>query len=222
MTIRLFLFAAVVLGGVLMPTAPKADGATAILEDIVAKDAAFRPFDFLEPGQKIVLKSGETAVIGYLANCRRETIQGGTVVIGDTKSAVSAGRLRAEIVECDGGKMDLSPDYAAKSAVTVVRAPPTKGPSKHPPRPQLTVYSASPVVVPPRGADAVTFRRLDRPAQPLAVPIENGTADLAKRGAGLDPGGTYAVEAGDRTAVVLIDPLAEAGPGPVLSRLIRF
>lgn len=205
-----------------MPTAPRADGATAILEDIVAKDAAFQPFDFLEPGQKIVLKAGEMAVIGYLANCRRETVLGGTVVIGDMKSAVSAGRLRAEIVECDGGKMNLSPDYAAKSAVTVVRAPPTKGPTKRPPRPQLTVYSASPVVIPPRGADAVTFRRLDRPARPLAVPIENGTADLAKRGAGLVPGGTYAVEAGDRSAVVRIDPLAEAGSGPVLSRLIRF
>jgi hypothetical protein len=201
-------------------TAAFAGDPAAVVED-AGDNAPVELFEFLEPGRTITLANGSTVTIGYLKSCLRETITGGNVVIGTEKSAVTGGKVSAETVECDGGKMNIPPELAAKSATTVFRDAPTKRKDAPPPRPHLTVFSLTPLISVPKTETAIELRRLDASAPKLDVAAADGVADLAKQNTSLEPGGIYAVKAGKSQIIVKIDPLSGRG-GPVVSRLIRF
>ena len=194
---------------------------TAVVEDVGSDKVPVELFEFLDAGRTIALAKDLTVTIGYLESCRRETITGGNVVIGTRKSVVTGGKVSAETVECDGGKMNIPPELAAKSAVAVFRKVPSKGKTAEPPRPQFTVYSLTPLIAVPKSEKTVEFQRLDASAPKLEIRATNGLADLAKQNLALAPGGIYAVETANSRLIVKIDPLSEKN-GPVLSRLIRF
>ena len=199
----------------------RAANPAAVVEDVGSDKVPVELFEFLEPGRTIALANDLTVTLGYLKSCRRETITGGKVVIGAEKSVVTGGKVSAETVECDGGKMNIPPEMASKSAVAVFRNVPSKRNEAETPQPQLTVYSLTPLISVPKQEKTVELRRLDASAPKLDVRVTNGLADLGKQNLALEPGGIYAIEFANSRLIVKIDPLS-GQDGPVLSRLVRF
>lgn len=194
----------------------------AIVEDINAPGLKIGMFDQLEEGYTFSLETG-TIVIGYFRSCRRETIKGGTVVIGANKSTVSGGKLSYEVVECDGGAINLSTAQADRSAVAVFRATPGGAKSKSKtPNPQQTLYGSSPVIRTTNPTGTVKITRLGKPEKPVEIKLTGRLTDLVKNEIELEPGGFYRVSVGDNSVVINVDPLAIPGKAPLLTRLIRF
>jgi hypothetical protein len=198
----------------------------AIVEDAKGKlDVDF--MDYVEAGRVVKLGAGDELVLSYLRSCWRETIKGGTVTVGTEQSTIVGGTIRREKMTCDGGKMRLSSDQAAKSGVMVFRAPPKPGAAAAAAAPEMTVYGLSPVLD-IKGGGRVTIARVDQPGAPLAfdVPAKQLTRgsffDLAKTDQALAAGGVYRLSVGDRNIVFKVDPDAKPGQAPLLSRLIRL
>jgi hypothetical protein len=96
----------------------------ALVEDVSGTAGGVEFMDYLAAGREIQLHAQDRLVLDYLRSCWRETITGGTVTVGAEQSVVKGGTVSRDKVECDGGKMRLSADQAAKSGVVVFRAPP--------------------------------------------------------------------------------------------------
>ncbi len=196
----------------------------AIVEDAKGKlDVDF--MDYVEAGRVVKLGANDELVLSYLRSCWRETIKGGTVTVGAEQSTVAGGTVRRDKVTCDGGKMRLSSDQAAKSGVMVFRAPPKPGAAAG--APEMTIYGLSPVLD-IKGGGRVTIARVDQPGAPMAfdVPAQQLTRgsffDLAKADKALAAGGTYRLSVGEKNIVFKVDTEAKPGMAPLLSRLIRL
>jgi len=204
-----------------VPVLAMAGEPAAIIEDIDVEKSDIQFMDYVSAGKVITLGKNGTLVLGYLKNCLREKISGGTVTVGNDKSKVVGGTVRRETVECDGGNLNLKAAEAGKSAVTVFRAPPSGSISASKPRPEFNLFGSSPVITAKGGVSAI-FTRIDKDGAPISIPLEHGIADFAALGKSLAPGGLYRVKVGNRERVFKVDPFAEAGKGPLAGRLIRF
>src|SRR3954451_3846940 len=81
-----------------------ADAPVALVENAAGKPGV-KAMELLSEGRILILQQGATVTLGYFGSCQRETITGGTVVVGPTESAVFGGSVRREKVACDGGRM---------------------------------------------------------------------------------------------------------------------
>ncbi len=196
----------------------------AIVEDTDGPVTGVEPMDYVPAGAIIRLGAGGTVTLGYLKSCVHEVVRGGTVTIGAESSQVAGGQVQRGRVECDGGKLILTAAQAAQSGVIAFRRPPKHAGEAGP---AVTLYGSSPIVTAP-AAGPLRIDRLDRAAPPLiltlvAAPGRRGaTADLAKAGQALDPGGLYRLSAGSRDVVVKVAPAARPGTTPLLGRLVRL
>jgi hypothetical protein len=195
----------------------------ALVEDVDGK-APVRFMDYLAEGQKFELPAGSKVVIGYLGSCERETIAGGKVVVGAAQSRVEGGTVAREKVECDGGRMRLTSAQAGASGVMAFRG---MAPGEKLPKPELTIYGASPVFELP-APGRLYIQRLDKSSGEieLTVAAKDLTAgrflDFARIGKHLEPGGLYRVATDGGNVVVKVDPKAKPGAGAVVGRLIRL
>ncbi len=197
-----------------------AAGPSAIVEDVNAPGAGVAFMDYVDPGRVIRLGAKGTVILGYLRSCLRETITGGTVTVGDEQSKGVGAKLVRERIECDGGKLLLTPEQAGKSIGTAFRLPPGGIPGL--PQPQFTLYGTNPVISLTKRQGTVVIERLDRPGQTLTIPVKDRFVDLTAQNKSLKPGGIYQARAGGRAVVFKIDPFARPGKGPLVGRLIRF
>lgn len=194
----------------------------ALVEDVTSKSAGVQFMDYVVPGRAIRLAPGDTLVLSYLKSCRRETITGGTVTVGDERSTVAEGKVEAEKVDCDAGKLNLTTAQAAKSGTMVFRS----APGKLPPA-DVVLYGLSPVLELP-GGGKISFERLDRTADLIefeiaAADLVRGSFyDLAKRQLAFAAGGLYRVRAGAHERVVRISAQAQPGATPLVGRLLRL
>ena len=209
--------------GQVMPNRALAQSAeaqpVAIVEDVTSEMPGVRAFDYLAKGRLISLSVGETLILGYLRSCVRETIQGGEVSIGARESVVVGGLVIREIVECDGGRTELSAAEAAQSGVITFRAgaQDRRGTASNP----IRVFSSSPAFTFPRSVSAISIRRLDGSEPALTLPVAGRTLDLRATGEVLTPGVVYEARAGG--AVRVFEIAASARPAaPLTSRLVRF
>jgi hypothetical protein len=198
----------------------------ALVEDLEGTVANLAPMDYLQSGRVLKLGGKDRLVLDYLGSCVRETVTGGTVTIGEKESRVAGGSVKREKVQCDGGKLLLSSDQAAKSGVVVFRAPPKAKPGGEA-AVQRTLYGVSPLID-LRGGGHLVIERLDRPEPKLELDIPAGQLlrgafyDFAKANRALAPGGTYRAAANGRSLVFRIDPYAKPGEAPIASRLLRL
>ena len=206
-----------------LPVPALASGPVAIVEDIAADHAGIGPFEYVDAGRVIDLGAAGRLVIGYLKSCVRETVTGGRVTVEAEKSRIEGGTVARELVECDGGRLQLSLRQAGKSAVLMLRRPPGAGGAEIV-QAAFRIYSTSPFIRltgAAVAADAVEIERLDRPADVLRLKTTGGTVDLSARRTALRPGGLYRARAAGREVVFRVDRLARPG-GPILSRLVGF
>jgi hypothetical protein len=197
----------------LFPAAASAQ-AVAVLEEIAGASGKHEAFDELKAGERLELGANGRAVIGYLGSCARETIDGGTVVIGKDQSQIEGGKVARETVACEATQLVLTDQEAAQSATVVFRAPPWEKWVRQ------VVPSPSPVVL--AAGKTLTIKRLDEDEKPVSVPLTGGHVDLAAQNIGLTPGGYYELTAGGKQMVIKIDPAAQDAPMPVTSRLVRL
>ena len=79
--------------------------------------------DYLKTGQVIRLGPRDTLVLTYMTSCVRETITGGTVIIGTDSSEVQSGEVVRVRAQCGGDKFVLT------SAQTAIGGRTFRGPS---------------------------------------------------------------------------------------------
>jgi hypothetical protein len=219
MSNRRWLIAAVAALASIVGTA--ASASVAVVEDVTGPVQGVQSFDFLDEGRVIRVAPGATIVISYLRSCIRETIVGGTVRVGAEQSQVENGQVGRERVDCDGGRMRLSADQAARGGVMVFRT----SPGGLPP-PRAMIFSMTPVVMMGQPGP-LSFERLDRAAERIelnvsAEEMRQGMYDLSRSGRMLAPGGLYRARSGDREIVFRVDAIARGGPQPLVSRLLQF
>ncbi|MDC0033800.1 hypothetical protein OAJ57_04475 [Alphaproteobacteria bacterium] len=197
-----------------------ADTVVAIVEEIEADRPKAALMDFLGTGHTIELGIKGRLVLGYLNSCLREVINGGTVTIGRERSTVKGGKIKRERVECDGGRLLLSPEQSGKSAAVVFRRGNlSKGSGSQ--QPSLRIYSLQPLIQVKSRPPIVTIERLDRSQSPITVTLRKGVADFVVRRLSLARGGLYRVTGGGVSRIVKVDTYAASG-GSVISRLIAL
>lgn len=212
----------------LLATCPvSAADPVALVEDVTGASAGVQFMDYLTVGKTIHLSAGDTLIVDYLHSCMRETITSGVVTVGQEQSTVKGGSVKREKVECDGGKMHLSAEQAAKSGVIVFRAPPKPSGQAAAAHVEKTLYGLSPLVD-LRGAGQLVVERIDRPGERMEIEIPAGQLvrgafyDFAKHGKSLSAGGVYRASAHGRSVVFKIDPFAQPGNASLVGRLLQF
>ena len=92
-------------GIVLSATAPSlaqiAQAPVAVVEEVRGKVIGVEFMDYVAPGKVIKLGSKGSIVLEYMNSCWRETITGGTVVIGVEQSLVHLGEIERVELACD-------------------------------------------------------------------------------------------------------------------------
>jgi hypothetical protein len=198
----------------------------AVVEDIAGAPPGIQFMDYAEIGEVIKLSPQDRIVLGYLKSCWHETITGGTVTVGAEQSEVQDGTVDRFKVACEGGKMLLTAELAAKSGAMVFRDQ-SRSTKQAAPQPQFTVYGRSPIIeVRPGGS--LVIDRVDKPGEHQEVVLNgenliHGTfLDLAKAGVALAAGGIYRAQAGRQEIVFKIDTDAQSGQTPIVGRLLRL
>jgi hypothetical protein len=110
---------------VLSAAAPSLAGMTAgqkvaLVEEVKGKVTGVESMDYVTPGQVIKLGAKDSIVLTYMKSCWRETITGGTVVIGVEQSLFHLSKVEAVKVDCDRGGQ-LATDQRYDVAGTVFR-----------------------------------------------------------------------------------------------------
>lgn len=203
-------------GAAAWPMQLSAADPVAIVEDITGMRDDVQVMDFLEPGRTIALKNGDVLTLGYIATCRRETITGGTVTIGQEKSTVTGGGVSAETIDCGGTTVVAS---AGAEAGAVVFRKGSDG--RDMPSPARTLMTVSPLVHADSG-DILKIERLDKQEASRQLVLERGVADLAKAHIRLTRGGLYRLTAGAAEMVVEVDRKAQREADSALERVLVF
>jgi hypothetical protein len=80
----------------------------ALLERIGSSSFNTDSIEYVRAGQSIRLRRQQTIVLTYMESCIRETITGGTVIIGSDSSEVQSGDVERVRVQCGAGKIVLT------------------------------------------------------------------------------------------------------------------
>lgn len=209
---------------VVLPAAAqqKAPPAAAIVEDLDARVKGAELLAYVETGRRIDA-SGGTVVLNYLVSCVRETVTGGTLVVGERESAVTGGQVKRDTLgSCDSGKLVLRESEGGKSGAALARKSGGLQGRATLPKPEIVLYGSSPIITPVQAADVVLIERLDVQGSIMNLRTSKGRVDLAAEGKHLEPGGLYKATAGTAEMVFLVDSAAKPGKAPPAARLLRF
>jgi hypothetical protein len=199
----------------------------AVVEELQGKVDGVEFMDYVAPGKVIKLDPRAMVVLGYMKSCWRETITGGTVIVGAEKSMVHLGDIQRVQVDCDVGGIQLSDREASQSAGSAFRNLNSDQRAATPATPQLTLYGLSPIVE-VRSGGTLVIERIDAPGERYVVPLGSNSLvrgkfyDFAKAKKSLTAGGTYTASLGSRTTTFKIGSHAMPGSTPIIGRLLRF
>lgn len=201
---------AIVLALAVASEAQAAGKRVALVEEGSAAKAGIGEFSLLAAGTTFELGTAETIVIGYMTSCRRETITGGQVTIGEKQSEVAGGKVTSETVQCGEPRLALSAAESQQSATIAFRPADSL---KH-------VYSRSLLLV-GRGGQTIFLEivEADSGKSVKKLQTETGRFDLAEEKVDLKPGKTYHLKTARNTVMVEIDPAAKTG-GSRLERVV--
>jgi hypothetical protein len=160
-----------------------------------------------------------------MKSCWRETITGGTVVVGAEQSMVHQSDIQRVKVDCDGRGQQLNDRQARESAATVFRGLTPAQQSVSPP--QVTIHGLSPIVE-VNGDGKLVIERLDKQGERHEAALRGKSLlrgrfyDFAAAKKALAPGGVYAASFDGQTIVFKVDPASKPGAAPVIGRLLRL
>jgi hypothetical protein len=205
--------------------------AVAIVEDVKGSPAGVEFMDYVSAGQVIKLGPKDSVVIGYMKSCWRETITGGTVIVGAEQSEVLAGKVDRTRIACDPSFKQLTEQQQGSVGATVFRSlesdpkAPATQPAPVPAIHGVVVYGTSPVIE-MKVDGKLVIERIDVPGERHVVfvgrtALVQGFYDLAKVRRTLTPGGIYVAQVGDRQTHFKVDNNAKAQTA-IVGRLVRF
>ena len=105
---RWFLFFAIAAAMVVASPAATDPVGIVLLERVSSSSFKTESIEYVRMGQTIRLRLHQTIVLTYMESCVRETITGGTVIIGIDRSEVQSGDVERIRVQCEAGKMILT------------------------------------------------------------------------------------------------------------------
>ena len=139
---------AVCAGLLALATPAAAEPPVAVVEDVQGKVTGAEFMDYVTPKAVIKIGDGGSIVLSYMTSCRREKISGiGTVIVGTEESVVHLAEVKSEKTDCDSRQAYMTTRETSAAAALVLR-------SIALPKPQLTLYGASPMVEAKGGADS--------------------------------------------------------------------
>jgi hypothetical protein len=83
-------------------------GPAALVESVVTQSATTSVMSYVETGKTFPLGPQDTMVLSYLDSCFRETITGGTVIIGIDHSEVRGGKVTRTKLDCGPNLFELT------------------------------------------------------------------------------------------------------------------
>ena len=92
----------------------------ALIEEVKGKVTGVEFMDYVAPGTVIKLGPKDSIVLTYIKSCWRETITGGTVVIGVEQSLFHLSKVEGVKVDCDRGGQPVT-DQQREVAASVFR-----------------------------------------------------------------------------------------------------
>lgn len=209
-----------------MTATASAQAPAAIVEDVTDRTTGVEFMDYVPAGKVIKLGATGKLVLGYLKSCWRETISGGTVIVGAEQSEIQGGTAERVKVACEAAKMQLTAELASKSGAMVFREGPQRANPARTPKPNFTLYGQSPLVEIAKGS-TVVIERVDQPGERYEItdrgPLVRGVFyDFAQDNKTLAPAGIYTATWGSVKVTFQVDPGAQPGRAPAAGRLIRL
>ena len=202
-----------------------AQSPVAVVEEVQGKVTGAEFMDYLTPKTVIKVPAGGAVTISYMKSCQREKISGlGTVIIGTEESFVQFADVKREKTDCDSNQSHATTKATSEAAATVLRSVGDKNAPKI--KPQLTVYSTSPMVE-AMGKGTLVVERLDVKGERQQIDLDGRQQkgkfyDFAGANRTLTPGGVYSATFGASKMVFQVDANAKPGATPVVGRLIRL
>ena len=89
-------------------TSVGAAGPAALVESVGTQSASTNIMSYVETGKTFRLGAQDTMVLSYLDSCLRETITGGTVIIGIDHSEVRGGKVTRTKLDCGSNLFELT------------------------------------------------------------------------------------------------------------------
>ena len=83
-------------------------GPAALVESVVTQSASTNVMSYVETGKTFRLGPQDTMVLSYLDSCLRETITGGTVIVGIDHSEVQGGKVTRTKLDCGSNLFELT------------------------------------------------------------------------------------------------------------------
>ena len=215
---------AVCAGLLALATSAAAKSPVAVVEDVQGKVTGAEFMDYVAPKAVIKIGDGGSIVLSYMTSCRREKISGiGTVIVGTEESVVHLADVKSEKTDCDSRQAHVTTRETSEVAATVLRS---MDKTTALPKPQLTLYGASPFVE-AKGRGTLVLQRLDVAGEREQIDLD-GTQlkgkffDFASADRALAPGGLYAATFKSSKIVFQVDPQAKPGATPIVGRLLRM
>lgn len=202
-----------------------AQSPVAVVEEVQGKVTGAEFMDYVTPKTVIKVPAGGAVTISYMKSCQREKISGlGTVIIGTEESFVQFADVKREKTDCDFNQSHATTKATSEAAATVLRSVGDKNAPKI--KPQLTVYSTSPMVE-AMGKGTLVVERLDVKGERQQIDLDGRQQkgkfyDFAGANRTLTPGGVYSATFGASKMVFQVDANAKPGATPVVGRLIRL
>jgi len=214
-----------VIGSLGFMMAAPAQTPVAVVEEVKGKPSGVEFMDYVAPGNEIKLGPKNSIVLGYMSSCWRETIAGGTVLVGAEQSMVYGGEIERVKVDCDGGGQYAAADRKTREgAGTDFRGISN---SRSAILPRVTIYGLSPILE-VKGPGRLVVERLDKQGERHEVMVGKNSLlrgrfyDFVSAFLALTPGGSYLARLGDQEIIFNVDPAAKPGATPVIGRLVRL
>ena len=201
-----------------------AQAPVAVVEEVTGKPSGVEFMDYVLPGKVIKLGPKDSIVLGYMKSCWRETITGGTVLVGAEQSMVHEGEIERVKVDCDKTGQHVADQDTRESAATVFRGMVN---SRAANLPQVTIYGLSPILE-VKGPGRLVIERLDKEGERHELMVGKQSLlrdrfyDFATAGKTLTPGASYLARLGEQEIIFNVDPAARPGATPVIGRLVRL
>ncbi len=201
-----------------------AQAPVAVVEEVKGKPSGVEFMDYVAPGKVIKLGPTDSIVLGYMNSCWRETITGGTVLVGAEQSMVHESEIERVKVDCHGTGQHVADQETQEGAATVFRG---MAHSRSATQQQVTIYGLSPILE-VKGSGRLVIERLDKQGERHVLTLGKKSLlrgrfyDFAKAGIALTPGASYLARLGGQEIIFNIDPAAKPGATPVIGRLVRL
>lgn len=188
----------------------------AIVEDASGPGIMVQPMELLEEGAVIELPDGGTVVLGYLASCLREHINGGKVIVGADQSDIEGGQVTRETVACQSASASEGAEGGQAGALIFRGGP--DSPS-FPPK----VRDVNPAfLVDATDGGPLVIERIDRREPVREITGQGPLYDTVGEAEPLSRGGHYRARVGDRQTEFKVDRYAGLSTLAPLERIVRF